>query len=125
IRCPAWFLCRVNMIITMRPSLKPNSCLNWSAEEAIRTTPDYGGMPNLKPFHQKCRPLVGTFSNILQPKLPIELRSFSLIHLVGLSILFSCSSPPTDTLFSPLPASQTGINFKNLVRESESFNVLT
>lgn len=53
------------------------------------------------------------------------MRSFSLIHLVGLSILFSCSSPPTDTLFSPLPASQTGIKFKNLVRESESFNVLT
>lgn len=33
-------------------------------------------------------------------------------------------TPPSDTLFDALPASKTGIAFKNILRETEDFNVL-
>lgn len=39
-------------------------------------------------------------------------------------VLSSCSSPDSSILFEDMPSSRTGITFKNLVRESEEFNVL-
>ena len=53
------------------------------------------------------------------------MRSYSLSYFVVLVLLFSCSQQAENTLFTALPASKTGIKFKNLVRESEEFNVLT
>ena len=40
-------------------------------------------------------------------------------------MLFSCSEGDPDILFTEMSAKQTGIDYRNLVRESEEFNVLT
>lgn len=48
-----------------------------------------------------------------------------LILLVLISILSSCKKENDRTLFTELSPDDTGIQFKNLVRESEEFNVLT
>jgi hypothetical protein len=53
------------------------------------------------------------------------LKSFNLSYFVCLVLLFSCSEHAEDALFTPLSSSKTGIRFKNLVKESEEFNVLT
>lgn len=53
------------------------------------------------------------------------MRSFYSNCYLYLALLFSCSQQAEDALFTPLPASKTGVKFKNLVRESEEFNVLT
>lgn len=48
-----------------------------------------------------------------------------LYLLCSLCLVFSCHTKESNTLFTELSTKQTGISFKNLVRESEEFNVLT
>ena len=45
-------------------------------------------------------------------------------YLFTILICLSCSEPEADTLFTLLPSGKTNISFKNLVQESEVFNVL-
>ncbi len=47
-----------------------------------------------------------------------------LTLLLATLLLFGCSGPEPDTLFSLLPSGKTNITFKNLVQESEAFNVV-
>lgn len=51
------------------------------------------------------------------------LRISSLILLI--TLVNACSQEDPDALFTQLSSKQTGISFRNLVRESEEFNVLT
>ena len=47
------------------------------------------------------------------------------LFLLGIVLLQNCSSPG-NTLFTKLPASKTGINFRNMLQESnELFNIMT
>lgn len=51
-----------------------------------------------------------------------KFKIFCLLSFIG---LFSCTRDDNSKLFTLLTENQTGISFKNLVRESEEFNVLT
>ncbi|MDO1514276.1 hypothetical protein Q2T41_16605 [Maribacter confluentis] len=44
--------------------------------------------------------------------------------LITFLVLCSCTEEPK-TLFETLPASETGIEFNNLIVETDSFNILT
>ncbi|WP_411029827.1 VCBS repeat-containing protein [Spongiimicrobium sp. 3-5] len=54
------------------------------------------------------------------------MKSFhkKILPFLVLSIIFSCQRINDDKLFSVMPASKTSIKFKNLLRETEEFNVL-
>lgn len=45
--------------------------------------------------------------------------------LSTLMVLLSCSKPSPKTLFHLLPADKTGIEFANIITETDSFNILT
>jgi len=51
---------------------------------------------------------------------------FSITTFIStiLTLLSSCNQTPTDKLFTRLPSSHTHIKFKNIIQESEGFNVL-
>ena len=52
---------------------------------------------------------------------------YFIIKLTLLSLfmlLFSCDEKENDKLFSLLPSNQTGIKFKNTIKETDAFNVL-
>jgi len=51
--------------------------------------------------------------------------NFPLFAVVATVLLAGCDSDDKTKLFSELPSGQTGIRFKNLVKETEAFNVLT
>lgn len=44
--------------------------------------------------------------------------------LLLLSVAFSCTKDDKNTLFTLLPSNQTGIQFKNILKETKEFNVL-
>ncbi|MEX2512234.1 MAG: VCBS repeat-containing protein [Cyclobacteriaceae bacterium] len=48
-----------------------------------------------------------------------------LVLFTWMLLAYSCQKENPDALFTELSSSQTGVAFKNLVRESEEFNVLT
>ena len=48
----------------------------------------------------------------------------TIYSLLTLSILFSCNRVDTNKMFSLLPSNKTGITFKNIIKETENFNVL-
>ena len=48
----------------------------------------------------------------------------TIYSLLALSILFSCNRVDTSKMFSLLPSNRTGIKFKNIIKETENFNVL-
>ncbi|MBC9794936.1 VCBS repeat-containing protein [Sinomicrobium weinanense] len=52
----------------------------------------------------------------------------NFIRYIGLLLvtlfLTHCETPGKETLFTKVPSSSTGIDFKNLIRETEEFNVL-
>src|SRR5690606_9104947 len=50
---------------------------------------------------------------------------FIFINCCIAFLCFSCDKGDPEKLFSKLSPNETGINYKNLVRESEEFNVLT
>ena len=52
------------------------------------------------------------------------IRFFYISYFIFL-LFFSCDQRESNTLFTQLSSQKTGITFKNLVRESEEFNVLT
>ena len=48
-----------------------------------------------------------------------------LIILFLLGSFFSCQQEDSNALFTKVPSSSSGISFRNLVKESDAFNVLT
>ncbi len=51
--------------------------------------------------------------------------SLHFLPLLLLTIIFNaCQKPSNDTVFTYLPSSHTNIKFKNIIKESENFNVL-
>ncbi|MEY4012472.1 MAG: putative adhesin [Bacteroidota bacterium] len=48
---------------------------------------------------------------------------YRLLFLILLSFLTSCSKGNSDTLFTLLEPSQTGIDFKNEVKNGENMNI--
>jgi len=50
--------------------------------------------------------------------------AFFLFVIVASAILFSCNRQPK-TLFQLLPTDQTGIDFSNIITETDSFNIFT
>lgn len=52
-------------------------------------------------------------------------KTYRFIFVFFAIILFSCQKEDPNALFTELPARKTGVSFRNLVKESEEFNVLT
>jgi hypothetical protein len=68
---------------------------------------------------------VGTF--LLVPYLPLKIctcmTKIRLLVLLGFCTLLACEDKP-DTLFEAMSPGYTGVKFKNLLRETDEFNVL-
>lgn len=57
--------------------------------------------------------------------MPTKNLLYSLFYTLGLILLFACSKPNAeDQLFTKLSSGDTGVKFKNILRESEEFNVM-
>jgi hypothetical protein len=89
----------------------------------IKEVPKSGGTLNkFRYFDKKSANLIGTFFlSMLNGLNYLSMKKLIYICLV----IFLCSCKHNNTyLFTDLPPSQTGIKFKNIIRDTEEFNVL-
>ncbi|HZF63359.1 MAG TPA: hypothetical protein VEZ55_02685, partial [Chitinophagaceae bacterium] len=53
------------------------------------------------------------------------IKHYFFVWAASLVLLLSCSSKKPATLFTLLPAEETGISFTNTIQENAEFNVMT